>query len=267
MKGISNKVLIEPSLIVAENSIYRTLEAVQAFSRLEPQFEFYYPQSLSKLIQKPEWYEERWAPKYFLSNAYPSKPAEIRRFFKNTKEVVSGFQVKAEQREKHRQFYEILRAGVRPLWRTLEADEGRFNETRGTFGEQNEAFEADEERFNETREIFGEQSEAFDEDIINILFEEWVFLNESSWIVSRIKQPFTKFMNIGGSSIQFSKRATDTIIRKTLKKTDDELLSKVDRLRTFGKWVAVGGPPVLSFIDPLFSLTSLPAGFFLLFDP
>ena len=91
MKDVSNKVLIDPSLIVAENSIHRTLEAVQAFSRLEPQFEFYYPQSLSKLIQKPEWYEERWAPKYFLGNAYPSTLAEIGRFIKDTQEVVSIF--------------------------------------------------------------------------------------------------------------------------------------------------------------------------------
>jgi len=246
MERISNKVLIDPSLIVAKNSTHRTLQAVKTFSYLEPQFEFYYPQSLNKLIQKPEWYEERWAPNYFLGNAYPSTPAEIRRFFENTKEVVSSFQVKAEQRKKHRPFYEALQAEVELLLEPPEEDKDLFDEIGITFPKRRAHF---------------------DEDIMNILFEEWVFLNESSWIVSRIKQPFTKFMDISGSSIQFSKRATDLLIRKTLKKTDDELLSKVNRLRALGKWVAVGGPPVLSIIDPLFSITSLPAGFFLLFDP
>jgi len=248
MKDVSNKVLIDPSLIVAENSTYRTLEAVQAFSRLEPQFEFYYPQSLSKLIQKPEWYEERWAPKYFLGNAYPSTPAEIRKFFKNTKKVVSGFQVKAEQRETHYRFYEALRAEVEFLLGILEEGEGIFDETR---------------------KIFPKRRAHFDEDIMNILFEEWVFLNDFSWIVSRIKQPFTKFIAVGGASIQFSKRATDLLIRNTLKKTDDELLSKADRLRAFGKWVAVGGPSIAGIIaSPLFSsITSIPVGFFILFDP
>lgn len=44
---------------------------------------------------------------------------------------------------------------------------------------------------------------------------------------------------------------------------------KVDRLRALAKWFAVGGPSVAGIIaDPFFSsITSIPAGFFLLFDP
>ena len=241
MDNISTKVLIDPSLILAENSINRTLDLVKMYTSSQVRFEFYYPQSLRALTHRPEWHEERFGIKYFLGKAYPSRPEEVYRFIEDTTDVLSDFKVKAEQREKHAEFYDSLRGEVQPLLETYDED----------------------------RSISGEWRGPFDEDIINILFEEWVFLNESSWVVSRMKKPFTRFMAAGGVSLQFSKRATDLLIRKSLKKKDDELLSKVDRLRAFGKWVAVGGTSVGGIIaDPFFAtITPLVAGFFLLFDP
>ncbi len=107
-----------------------------------------------------------------------------------------------------------------------------------------------------------------DEHTLNILFEEWVFLQEYSMIVSRIKRTFNKFIDSGAVCLQFGRRTFEIVVRKTLKKKDDEFITKVDKLRAFGKWVAVGGPTILSFFNPVVSaFGSLISGYFLLFDP
>jgi len=254
MKDISSKVLIDPSLVLAENSVLRTLESVRKFTYVEPRLEYYYPHSLRKLVDKREWYEKRWAPKYFLGNANPSHPEQVYRFIRETEAVASTFQVKAEHREKHAEFYDSLRGTAQPLL--------------DTFDEGMETFDKDVEPFGKGRKSFNEDWETFEEDIINILFEEWVFLQEHSWIVSRIKKPFTRFMAAGGVCLQFGRRATDLILRRSLHRQGDELLTKVDILCAFGKWIAVGGPSILGIMaDPLFSLLSVPGGFFMLFDP
>lgn len=109
------------------------------------------------------------------------------------------------------------------------------------------------------------RGEHFDEELRDILFEEWVFLQEHSWIVSRIKKPFNRFVAAGGVCVQFGNRPVDVLVRRTLHSEHDELISVLDRLRAFGKWIAVGvGAQVLSPISPW--LSGLPA-LFLLFDP
>ena len=111
--------------------------------------------------------------------------------------------------------------------------------------------------------------EPFGAYILNILIEEWIFLQERSWIVSRIKKPFSRFIDAGSVCLQFSSRAVDRIINRTLRRGNNELVSKVDRFRAFGKWIAVGGPTIIGpFINPMLSMIGpLAAGYFLLFDP
>lgn len=247
MADISNKVLIDPSLLLAQNSLYRTLELLERFTHSETQLEFYYPQSLLKLIYKLKPDEKRRYSNYFVGNAQPSEPDEVRMFLERSSKFMTGFEIKVEQREKYHLFYENLRPEAGRLWSLLDKDK---------------------EISDEAREILGNHGETYGEDIINILFEEWVFLNEYSWLVSRIKKTFTRFTAAGSVSLQFGWRATYFLIRKSLKKKDDELLSKVDKLRAIGKWIAVAGPSIAGIIaDPLLSLISLPTGFFLLFDP
>lgn len=101
----------------------------------------------------------------------------------------------------------------------------------------------------------------------NILFEEWVFLQEYSSVVSRIKGTFNRFIDAGGVCLQFGEKTFETLVRRTLKKKDEELIAKVDKLRAFGKWVAVGGPTVLSFFNPDALDFGLISAYFLLFDP
>ncbi|MCX7610056.1 MAG: hypothetical protein N2043_00515 [Ignavibacterium sp.] len=58
-----------------------------------------------------------------------------------------------------------------------------------------------------------------------IFFEEWVFLQEYSWIVSSTKKTFDRFKDAGAVVIEFSEKATQKLIRRTLKKKDDDFIS------------------------------------------
>ncbi len=106
-------------------------------------------------------------------------------------------------------------------------------------------------------------------DVLNCLFEEWIFLQENSWIVSRTKKTFVTFKDAGGVYIEFGQNTIDNVIRKTLRlKEKNEILTTVQRLRAFGKWTAVGGSPLVALIDPIAgTLAGVASGFFLLFDP
>ena len=111
--------------------------------------------------------------------------------------------------------------------------------------------------------------EPVNEQILEILLEEWIFLQGHSWIVSRIKKTFNKFKDAGGIYLQVGKRTFKKLVRKTIKKSRDEILTRADILRAFGKWVAVGGPKVLSamFHIEIPWEVDLIKDFFILFDP
>lgn len=104
--------------------------------------------------------------------------------------------------------------------------------------------------------------------ISNILFEEWVFLHEESWVISRIKKPFIYFVKAGGVAIEIGERTLNLAVKKTLKKGDDNLINNADRLRAAAKWVAVSVPPFLSPTNPIIgAISSAVTGVFLLMDP
>ena len=226
MESTSNGVLIDPSLILAKNSIRNTFHLVEKSSTADTRFKFFYPASLRRLIQRDDLSVRNSSIKFFLQNAYPSDIGELRTGIKEYSDILSGFELTLEHREKYGQVYEAL-----------------------------------------YQELYSGE-ELFSEDIANILFEEWVFLNEHSWVVSRIKKPFNRFVTAGSICLQFGNRTVDLLIRKTLKMKNDELISKVDKLRAFGKWIAVGGPSALGVINPIIPVFAAPvAGYFLLFDP
>lgn len=104
--------------------------------------------------------------------------------------------------------------------------------------------------------------------ITEILFEEWIFLQKKSWIVSRIKKAFNYFVKAGAVSIEFSRKTLDSAVKKTLKKDSKDIITNADRLRAFAKWISVGGPSILSFLNPRASaISSVAAGYYLLIDP
>lgn len=231
MESISNGVLIDPSLLLAKNSVSNTFKLVEKFSTPDTGFNFFYPKSLQRLIQREGLSSESSSIKFFLPNAHPSDLRQLSTAMKEYSVIISSFEIASEIREKYGRIYDSM------------------------------------------HEVLGEElhfgKEPFDEDIVNILFEEWVFLNEYSWVVSRIKKPFNRFVTAGSICLQFGCRATELLTRKTLRKKDDDMITNVDRLRAFGKWIAVGGPSVIGmFANPIVSAASPAiAGFFLLFDP
>lgn len=87
--------------------------------------------------------------------------------------------------------------------------------------------------------------------VADILLDEWFFLQEKSWLISKIKKPFTYFVKAGSVCVEFGERTLDSAIRRTLRQDPNHILTKADRLRAFSKWIAVGGTHmVLSITNP-----------------
>jgi len=99
-------------------------------------------------------------------------------------------------------------------------------------------FEVPKEAYIEKYDFFYKNlsKEIENRELTEILFEEWIFLQEYSWIVAKNKKAFEKFKDAGAVAIEFSEKAVYKIIRRTLKKKDDEFINTFDKLRTLGKW-------------------------------
>ncbi len=108
------------------------------------------------------------------------------------------------------------------------------------------------------------------EQLVNILFDEWVFLQTQSVVISRLKKIFNKFIDSGAVCLQFGKRVSDEVIRKTLKLDNSDSITALKRLRATAKWIAIGGdvflPPIKQY-SLLTNLLKLGSGFFILLDP
>ncbi len=119
-------------------------------------------------------------------------------------------------------------------------------------------------------ELFRVTLEHFTKDglIAQILYEEWHFMASQSWIFSKTRRAFDSMVEAGGTAIQMSHRAFDLLVRRTLKEKPNEPLTSCNRLRAAAKWIAVGGPAILSTIEPISAaIASASSGFFLLVDP
>lgn len=105
--------------------------------------------------------------------------------------------------------------------------------------------------------------------ISQILFEEWIFLQNKSWVVSKLKKSFNYFIRSGAVSIEFGAKSLDYAVRITLKKKNQKLITNADRLRALGKWIAIGGSAATShLVDPILSVVgALITGIFFLIDP
>jgi len=222
----SSSIMLDPSLILAQNSIQNTFWTMRSLNKEDSSLKFYYPWSLLRMVNDRAFSRDKLG-EYFLFNAYPAEPKEIRAQLQENLNILSGFEARSQDIERHSEIYNNLHEDLSYL----------------------------EEPFNEY--------------ILEILIEEWIFLQEQSWIVSRIKKPFNRFVDAGSVCLQFGGRAANRMINRTLRRNSDELVSKVDRLRAFGKWIAVGGPSVVGILyNPVIAMVApLMAGFFLLFDP
>lgn len=120
------------------------------------------------------------------------------------------------------------------------------------------------------RELEGEETEY--RALRDALFQEWVFLQEMSWIGSATRAAFRTMVHAGSWCVELGKRTASKEIRRTRHKSPDDPITKLDVLMTSFKWTAVEGA---TFSAPLFGVPPIwaaAAGFvtnkgFALIDP
>ena len=107
-----------------------------------------------------------------------------------------------------------------------------------------------------------------DEMASRIIFEEYYFLCHESWLHSKTRLAFDAMVEGGGTAVQFAKRHFDRLVVNTLKLEQPSGVSPRDRYRAVAKWVAVGGPTILGFVEPISAaIGGSVSGYFLLVDP
>lgn len=225
-----SNILLGPSLMLAKNTFQNTFDLARRFGKAYEEFRFYYPPSLLRLIGKESTTPDSPGIRFFLHNAKPTELDVLITYIKRYSHVIHSFEPTPEQISKYATVYEVL---------------------------------------SEELEYRGELPDREDRDLCDILFEELIFLEERSWIVSRIKKPFNRFMAAGAACIHYGPRAVDALTRRTLRKEQEEIISNTDRLRAFGKWIAVGGASATALIGPAIAGVAVSAtlGYFLLIDP
>lgn len=116
----------------------------------------------------------------------------------------------------------------------------------------------------------------YEENLCNILFEEWFFLKEYSWLVARTKRIFNLFIRSGAASLEFGSRVFDRgsrvfdrAVERTLWREQIQVVQNAHRLRAIAKWIAAGGTASANWFHPNFQvLASIIAdAYIILFDP
>jgi len=103
----------------------------------------------------------------------------------------------------------------------------------------------------------------------SIIFEEWFFLQEYSWIVARTKKIFNLFIRSGAASIEYGRHVFDGMVRRTLWRENIELVTQAHRLRAVSKWIAAGGAAIANLSYPIVQVFAdfFVTGYFILIDP
>lgn len=218
-------VLIDPSLLVAKNSMIKTFDYIHETEKLGVDYQFYLPMSFLRLLSKPRLKTDSPGIRFFLRNAELADTKELYGLIKQYSEIIFPFEIDHGLTDEHSWMYKGLRKEL---------------DSRG---------------------------ELLDEDLLRILFEEWVFMQERSWVVSRIKKPFNRFISAGAICMQFSQRILDTRVRRTLEGRADYYLNNWHRLRALGKWVGVGIAAPLIGRYAGWQFSGLVGLFMMLFDP
>jgi hypothetical protein len=123
-----------------------------------------------------------------------------------------------------------------------------------------------------------------------VMFEEWEYLMNHSWLFSKTRAIYDHVVDAGSNALYVTKkkleqavRATkeaaedasdaivkgsDALVGKTIKKSTYDKISPNDRVRALAKWVAVGGSAATSLMVPIAGVAvGTVTGLFLLYDP
>lgn len=229
---ILRNILIDPSLLIKEEIFQRTLSYVKQLKE-KYDYEFYLPSSFLNLIEKSS-----------------DEIAEDLLFYYKYK------------KHDYKYIYKFLDKFLRLIHTNFFRNEVKL------FNRYKVSHEHKEKYDYFYRQL---KQEVRRENISSILFEEWVFLQEQSVILSRIKKPFTYFVRCGVAVIEIGRKTFQLAIKRTLKKNIDEDITNIEKLRAIAKWIAIGGPNIISginLIDPIVErIIYAGAGFFILIDP
>jgi hypothetical protein len=247
---VSSNVVIDPSLLVAN----RTLEStVKKAGRRYEDLDFYLPQSFIELIEQNQSFENTPGFQYYIGNV--QNTPEYRRFVQlvdTFSESIEGYTVPENQVEEYAEVYEAI------------AEELPYRRER-FFSSISEPPYDGFPPYRDNQDL-----------LTDAVFEEFVFLVEQSWMVSRTKKIYNTFIDAGASTMQFSKRTVEEA-RERLEDTDDKVIERMDKLKDDHdwQWVAIGGSvfsPILGFYFPPAGVaagtgTGLVQAYIKLFDP
>ena len=234
-ENVFRDILIDPSLIVAGTKVRNTFESMRDLE--SENYRFYIPNTFLYLVEHYRMGEYTY--RFFLQNALPASPGTMMGYIKSYERFYKPFNLDIGKRanigctEKCRELEESL-------WKLAERKAYRWNVL------------------------------PLDRYTINILFEEWVFLQTHSVVAARIKKTFNTFIDAGAACLQFSDRIFNKVIARTLKKKDNEAINVQEKLRALAKWFAVGSTSVASLYSDSSIVKlgiSLASGYFILFDP
>ena len=234
-ENVFRDILIDPSLIVARTKVRNTFESMRELGR--ENYRFYITNTFLYLVEHYRMGEYPY--RFFLQNALPASLGVIRDYIKSYERFYKPFKLDIDELE-NIGCTEKCRELEKSLWKLAERRAYRWNVP------------------------------PLDRYTINILFEEWVFLQTHSVVAARIKRTFNTFIDAGAACLQFSNRIFNKVIAKTLKKKDNEVINVQEKLRALAKWFAVGSAPVASLYSNSNIVKlgiSLASGYFILFDP
>lgn len=126
--------------------------------------------------------------------------------------------------------------------------------------------------------------------VTQIVFEEWEYLMNHSWLFSKTRAVYDHIVDAGGNALYLTKKklenavhvtqtaakdtggallkASDFVVGKTIKKPPNENISPNDRVRALAKWVVVGGSAATGLMVPMLGVAvSAATSMFLLYDP
>lgn len=164
-----------------------------------------------------------------------------------------------------------------------------FEEINASFQQLDVGRFSAESYFEEYEEVYGALSSALPypsdrqqmeggysaegDPLTDILFEEYVFLQERSGLVSRLKRTINTFIRAGITIIETTEDAFDSFSEEYLKDSDQR---RKDIAKFAGKWVvvsmvgitgnAIGGIPA-AFLTGGAAKKTIDASFLLVFDP
>ncbi len=249
---ISTNVLVDPSLILSRDT-YKGTFCIMKDKEIKKRFSFYLPLSFSNLILEDKLHLDSPIIQYFLSNSQPCPLDKLKELLEERRYLIGSYkeEIFIEQ-DPYRYLYSL--ESVNPDKFIDSLDKTLLLTLK--------------ENLKDGQDLFNIYSMEEYNCLYEILFEEWIFLHGQSWIVSKIRKQFDLFIQAGSVCLEHGRWTLDPMVRLTVKKPHDELLTRVDYLRAMAKWVAVGGPTALGYIKSgLFPMSSVYGGYFLLFDP